>query len=265
MNPTRSMLFFEAWHNRAELSVGLVARSGFRLGAGKSLDAIETDLPVLRLEDDRLVVPGSSIKGVIRSAAERHLRSAAPPEEVSRWACDPLDSEAQCLHGIEGAARKAADPIREMRKLIRERVCHACATFGGMGLASHVGFTDTLVTAPSRVRDGVGMDRDLGRAADGIKYDYEVVDPGVRLDVRVALSNVEEWQVGLLLRVIDDIHFGYVRIGGFGSRGLGRFELADGSPTLTWTRGGPPEALDQPMSGPSLEAYRRAAGALLGD
>jgi len=227
---TTDVLLFDRLENRYRIEADLEARTAFRIGRGREHDAVSTDLPLLKGAGDRLFVPGSTWKGVVRSAAEQLLRGMAPPEAWKQAACDPFGDS--CEPAESRAERDAlerassADRIAAMRARA-VRYCRACATFGAQGLASHVRFADTPVRgATTLVRDGVGMDRDLARAADGLKYDFEVVEPGATLTLTVELENVRDWQVGLVLAVLDDLAQGFVRVGGFTSRGLGWFTWA---------------------------------------
>jgi CRISPR-associated RAMP protein (TIGR02581 family) len=79
----------------------------------------------------------------------------------------------------------------------------------------------------TEVRDGVGIDRDLGSARKGIKYDYEVVPAGARFDVCIVLENAEEWEIGLLLLSLKAMEQGELPIGGKTTRGLGWGKLID--------------------------------------
>lgn len=227
---------FDTLKHRTTLSARLVAQTAFRVGAGRALDAVTTDLPVLRSKNGALLVPGSSLKGVMRSSGERLLRACALPEHERRYACDIFgagccepeseeekEKEKRKLDAMSIQARVAAN-----RALLSERMCMACATFGAQGWSAVARFTDAMVQdALVSLRDGVGMDRDLGRAANRIKYDYEVVDPGAWFELKITLDNAHDWQLGLLLATLDAIDEGAVRVGGFGSRGLGWFAVRD--------------------------------------
>lgn len=230
----KKTLFFDLFENRFVIDAELRTRTGFRIGRGRDDSALGSDLPLLKLHDGRLVVPGSSWKGVVRSAAERILRSLAPPGEEIRWACDPFGAPRNPDgQGLMTCLPKASsdddaspkDRAARERERIKAHVCLACATFGANGLASHVRFADCTFESRSSIRDGVGIDRDLGRAADNIKFDFEVVPPGTPLHLRIGLENVQDWQVGLILTVLDELGDGSVRVGGMGSRGLGWLEL----------------------------------------
>ncbi|MCB9765191.1 MAG: CRISPR-associated RAMP protein [Alphaproteobacteria bacterium] len=230
MSTPRRFVGFDRIVARHTLSARLVAKTAFRIGAGRSLDAVTTDLPVVRSGDDRLVVPGSSLKGVFRSAAEGLLASIGP-RDGQDLACDLFADP--CWKGTDEEERAwkrevdrlpVGERIRANRECLQSRLCQACATFGAPGLSAVIRFADALVEgARVSVRDGVGMSRDLGRAQDGLKYDFEVVEPGASIPLEIRFENAADWQVGLVLAVLDMIHEGEVRIGGFGSRGLGWF------------------------------------------
>ena len=79
----------------------------------------------------------------------------------------------------------------------------------------------------TEVRDGVGIDRDLGSARKGIKYDYEVVPAGARFEIRIIVENAEDWELGLLLLSLKVIERGELPLGGKTTRGLGWGRLTD--------------------------------------
>ncbi len=231
-------LFFDRFHNRYRILATLVVQTGMRVGSGRSDDLLGTDMPLLRLgsgREERLVIPGSTWKGVIRTACEAILRSTTP--EGAQWramACDPFgtkpkgpeDREAtRCLGDFPDMKGSAEAKVLAERAFVARGICHACAIFGAEGLASRARFADSLFQASTRLRDGVGINRDLARAEDGIKYNYEIVEPGARVELVVELDNAEPWQVGLILAVIEEVGRGSLRIGGGGSRGLGWLRL----------------------------------------
>lgn len=245
------LLFFDRLHNRYRVEATFVARTGLRVGAGRSDELGGTDLPLLRVgrgPDARLVVPGSTWKGVVRSASEAILRSATPPGADWRvLACDPFGvkpktpgdpDRGRCLGDFAAGEglKTAEEKVQAERAFVAAGICRACALFGAEGLASHVRFADSVFDASTRIRDGVGLNRDLGKAQDGIKYDYEIVEPSARIPLVLDVDNASPWQVGLLLAVIAEIGRGGLRVGGAGSRGLGWLELVEG-PSVTRREG----------------------------
>ncbi|EZQ01538.1 hypothetical protein CM19_13045 [Candidatus Acidianus copahuensis] len=65
--------YFKAYHLLVRLNAEIVTVSPLRVGAGKGTDIGEPDLPILRLNDGRAVIPGSSLKGIFRSTVARIL------------------------------------------------------------------------------------------------------------------------------------------------------------------------------------------------
>ena len=75
-----------------------------------------------------------------------------------------------------------------------------------------------------QVRDGVVIDRDSQTAVNGLKYDYEVVPPDSQFELCIDLENSTDQDMALLGVALFEWHAGS-SIGGFTSRGLGRFHL----------------------------------------
>ena len=57
----------------ATVELKLITVTPLRIGAGKSLDVGEPDLPIVKHSDGTPVIPGSSLKGVFRSTLSRFL------------------------------------------------------------------------------------------------------------------------------------------------------------------------------------------------
>lgn len=177
-------------------------------------------------ELDTPFLPGSSVKGVLRSGLEAVLRGLDDP----RWsACDPF-----------GRDDESCNTSRLVKNGDRAR-CPACLLFGSMHGAGVAVLGDALPwpagsTAEDRrravaalearavVRSGVAIDRFTGTASQGRLYDFEaLVDPVFYGTVQ--LRNPEPWQVGLFavaVRLLDD---GLSRVGSATSRGLGRVRV----------------------------------------
>jgi len=213
---------FDALRERLKLEAVLIARTGLHVGSGGSGDLDETDMAVLRDAEGLPFIPGSSLKGVMRSTVEALLRAS---DTVSRglWACNPLETKAK----DRNANACGWHPQGGRSKVDTGGHCAACRLFGSHVLASHVRFSDCMLLdreagAVITVRDGVAIDRDLRIARGGQKYDFEVVAPGASFDVEVFVDNPEDWLLGLLSVAADQLDAGFAAIGGFTSRGLGR-------------------------------------------
>jgi CRISPR-associated protein Csm3 len=224
------------------------AVSGVRVGGPRSAN-VGTDAPVLRDARGPLL-PGSSLKGVLRAAAERLLRGTAIQPPV----CDILASP---CGGQPSGRDQQVEPVD------LERLCLVCRLFGSPWVGSRLYVGDLVIhgdaAAVTVVRDGVAIDRDELKASDRLKYDYEVVVPGTRFTGRLRVDDPEPGDLGLLATLLDLLDAGIVTVGSGTSRGLGRLRLVE-PPTAselrasTWTRGAQPTPVDLDASRGELRA-----------
>ncbi|MBX3274757.1 MAG: CRISPR-associated RAMP protein [Sandaracinaceae bacterium] len=252
--------FFHVFRHRTRVRGVIECVSALRIGVGRSSDALGTDLPILRDARGVPVIPGASIKGVVRSQVEALLRAMN-----QSWAGDPFEqggSDEERARAGEGSAAKKA---KEVRDDIAKNADEASRIFGRPNLASHVRFADAYPVPGQEiaveVRDGVAIDRDLGRVSGAKKYDFEVVAAGSRFTLELMMDGLEERQEGAVVAGLEMLNEGFARLGGFKSRGLGLVKLVDlevsglRGPTLerfehTWDE----------FHGSRLAAFRRWAG-----
>jgi CRISPR-associated RAMP protein (TIGR02581 family) len=200
-----------------------------RIGTGRALDAgTASDLPVMKDIYGRPFIPGSSLKGVLRSQVEALVRGLDNPGFQS---CDPVgENWDNCVNPKEYS--KAVKERRTPSKDIPGNLCRVCNLFGHPNFASRLRFKDLPVEKSTwhemmlQVRDGVAIDRETGTVSGGKKYDFEVVPPGVKFALKVTADNVEDWQLGLLFSAFQMFNDGITRLGGATSRGLGSVEIA---------------------------------------
>jgi len=221
---------FATFHNRLLLTATLEMQTALSVGARLSLEPTGTDLTVVKGPDGLPFIPGSSIKGAVRSQAERILRALS--RKPNLWACDPFADpcvsgtrKAELWQQAEGQYRQRADIL--FAQWVWKESCTACRLFGSPWFAGRLAFKDAyLVNAGdlpvvAQIRDGVGIDRDLGAARSGIKYDFETVVPGARFGIEILAENLEDWEAGFLLAVLRLWEEGALSLGGKVTRGPG--------------------------------------------
>jgi CRISPR-associated protein Csm3 len=228
---------FERFESRTIVNATLQMHTALSVGSRSSLEPTGTDLPVIKDPRGMPFIPGSSIKGVIRTQLERVLRSL-DSKVTKLGACDPLSNP--CVSNIDKEnfvknLRDIPDENREqdLSQKIWDKSCTVCRLFGSPWLASRFAFRDArLANAPemlqiTEIRDGVGIDRDRGAAKEGLKYDFEVVSPDAQFDISIIAENAEQWEIGLLLAILRPWQEGYMPIGGKSTRGPGWGKLRD--------------------------------------
>jgi CRISPR-associated protein Csm3 len=228
MTPTTSLPYI-ALKKKLRLDAQLVFDTAWRIGSGR--EGPTSDLGVLLDAQGLPLLPGSSLKGKLRSTCEA-LASA-----LGLSAC-LLDSEASgrpCASDVEWFKRHRQEHQQAIRqgpsallRWIETHTCDVCKLFGSPVQAARLRVSDGRLErfdpAAIRVRDGVVLDRDSHTAVDGLKYDYETVAAGTTFRIRVELDNPTPQDEGLFGAALFDWHAGSM-LGGFTSRGLGRFHL----------------------------------------
>jgi len=229
---------FWKFENRYRISGTLRTRTALSIGAQASLMPTGSDLPVIKTPEGEPFIPGSSIKGVARVYVERLARTLEGLNkqiEGSRiWACDPLEESQRCITAQRKEELSRTSPSdKDLTERLWKNSCTVCRLFGSPWLASRVSFQDArLINGQSlvrltEVRDGVGIDRDLGTAKKGIKFDFETVPPGAEFALQLVIENAEEWEVGLVVLALEALGQGQFALGGKSTRGLGWMELTD--------------------------------------
>jgi CRISPR-associated RAMP protein (TIGR02581 family) len=159
-------------------------------------------------QEEKPVIPGSSVKGVVRSTIEAMLHQAEGDGKICvPMACAPKDRN---RNPILPPGRKE-DCGEEARRRNNPRggledACSACQMFGNTGLKGKVNFHDAI---PAREgvatisRTHVALTRDTGTAAPQSLMTMETVPNGVEFKGSVALVNPDPWMVGAIIHVLE--------------------------------------------------------------
>jgi CRISPR-associated protein Csm3 len=225
--------------NRAVIRIRIETVTPLLIRAGTSgLHPAAADLTCVRTRHVRfgstVYIPGSSLKGVVRSAAEAAVRGhhfgRAGGKVVG--ACeDPLDT------GNKSCGRRTDEGDVSSAE-IHKGHCLACRTFGSLAMKgrasprdlfpwSEFGESDYAPGGKNQqqandleLRHGVAIDRLTGSVKHG-PFDQELVPAGVCFWGDVALENYQVWQLGLLAEAFAQINDGIAQLGSSKSRGLG--------------------------------------------
>jgi CRISPR-associated RAMP protein (TIGR02581 family) len=224
------MLTFETFENRYVFECTLKSEAFLHIGSGQ--EGPTTDAAVVKRRrngaaDPQPVafIPGSSLRGVLRSTVERLLNAMAPGT-----ACILYGPAAPMCPAGNKEFRERIEQGKEKQwmKSAEWKLCPVHRLFGSTIMASRLKIGDAEqkgADAGTEVRDGVGIDRDTGSAKEDIKYDFEVVNPQAEFRFHMELENAEREELALLYVLIRELERG-VEVGGKKSRGLGRIQLS---------------------------------------
>ncbi len=209
----------------------IVFETAWRIGTGR--EGQTSDLGVLLDAAGQPILPGSSIKGKLRNTCEAlasalNLRACLLNVKASGVEC-PSDVNYARQNNLGERYKKALkDGPTAQLDWIEQNTCDVCKLFGSPVQAARLrcsdGTLDNPAAASVRVRDGVVLDRDSHTAVDGLKYDYETVAAGTAFLVCFDLDNPTPVDEALFGAALFEWSAGS-SLGGFTSRGLGRFRL----------------------------------------
>jgi CRISPR-associated RAMP protein (TIGR02581 family) len=197
------------------------AESPLRIGAGRNVAKLSpVDLPVLLIrigEKDLPYIPGSSLKGVFRTASEFLARS---------YGLNVCLMGEGCKNSYDNELKKIMEKGDvESIKATLSKYCLICKIYGSATFRSHINFEDAYPPEghiPSRsVKAGIAINRRSGAVKTG-PYHVEFVDPGAVFNQTTSFINVPNYGIGLFSEIIENVNSGFIKVGGLKSRGFGR-------------------------------------------
>ncbi len=197
--------------------------------------------------DAKPVLPGSSLRGVLRSQAERIARTMAtqaawvtanPQQHFSEHcpACNPLTDKterpvASCNSFIKIFGKKEREILEQQGA--EDKLCLACRLFGSTWNGSRLRVEDAPFVGQRvdyKVLDFLAIDRFTGGGRDSAKFDAVVLWKP-KFSVRLFLENPEPWELGWLALVLRDLNDGLATVGFGAAKGFGQCTIEN--PKLT--------------------------------
>lgn len=187
---------------------------------------------------DPWVLPGSSVRGVLRSQAERIARTLATHAAWQAPSHEQYFLE-RCPAGDPNNSRRAEAPLANSDCLLtangvsgEQVVCPvqldlADQLFGSVRMGSRLIVEDgRLANRPElKAMDFLAIDRFTGGGRDSAKFDALVLwKPAFQ--VRLRLDNPAAWELGWLLLTLRDLHDGLTTLGFGAAKGFGRVEIS---------------------------------------
>jgi CRISPR/Cas system CSM-associated protein Csm3 (group 7 of RAMP superfamily) len=219
---------------KATLILDVKAKSPILVGIGASEKRRGEDMQYFhwittKLRGSELIyIPASSFKGVLRSHAERILRSYSPD-----FACNPLAQEAAEARGMRLSCSKRVEKLKEANEeegvlsaKVYQQICPACRLFGCAGFAGHVLLDDIFPSTRNQpLREAhIAVDRFTQGVALGLgPFGRQPLDD-LKFKTPITVVNFELWQLGLLALVVRDMSEGLVTIGSGSRHGHGEVE-----------------------------------------
>lgn len=225
-----------------------VIRTTTGLHVGSGYGSERTDATVMRDAWGNPFIPGSSLKGSLRSHVEQLVDGLA--SDAIRTCCLIEGDEQRCVTVNKtwrerySAWQEQLDRGKTEADLVaflagehgEERLCDTCHLFGSPYSQSRLFVRDLPWLAPAdahasrdlvrgEIRHGVGIDRDTLTARDKIKFDFEALPSQLDFDFEITLERPSPLDLALVAVGLQELRLGNLTLGGIRSRGLGRCEL----------------------------------------
>lgn len=177
------------------------------------------------------ILAGASLRGVLRSQAERIARTlatldAAKPDDFLAKcpACNPVESgdENAALANCDTLLRKVAK-VPDEDEVTDDQLCLACRLFGSTRRGSRIIVEDAEADANTlrKVLDFLAIDRFTGGGRESAKFDALALWQPT-FSVRIHLENPASWELGWLMLVLRDLKDEMLTVGFGGAKGFGR-------------------------------------------
>lgn len=206
--------------NQVVLDVRLKVNRTLLVGSGQGeITPGGVDIPQIRMTTSRCpdvqgepYVPGSSLKGAIRSTCETVIRTFVDGYKGSGILCydDAPEEKTEC--------GKEDKPL-----------CMMCDTFGNTNRISKVSFDDAFLSDTSlrqlhdravQQRAGILLKRTDGTVDEG-PFLIEFVPRGAEFEFKILCTNILPAELKLLLLALELFNRGRFKLGGQKSRGMG--------------------------------------------
>lgn len=254
---------FQTLRDLFEIDLCYTALSALAIHAGKGGSFEVTDSPIIRIAG-KPAIPGSSLKGALRSTLEAMLA------EAGHRVCVPLAAIPNFWQGRPVRGRD--DQKAYARSIGRDYACEVsdpCAvcqifgtTAGKQGLSGRALCLDAYAeeAASTVERNHVAIARDSKSQAGGKLMTVEAVEKGTQfrgeavngMRTCIRLVNPEDWQIGAMLRALEGVEL--LGMGAKKTAGYGQLEIKREALRRRWLgdEGWQTETLDE---GPFLSAF----------
>lgn len=181
--------------------ITLITKEPFRIGALKNIMSA-IDKPVTTI-GGKVVIQGSSLKGVLRANIEEYLIAQYAGEKDMKpcipSAYNTLSSDEKKLieaGKYRGGGGCSYSPNPKKRS---ESICPVCYLLGAQGLVGFVRMPYLYTDATPEDMYAVRIDRATGVVAEGTNRDFQIMADGVEFKGELEIvvkDNVRGWELG---------------------------------------------------------------------
>jgi CRISPR-associated protein Csm3 len=222
---------FDVFSNRWEITGKITLVTPLRIGGGQNAGAYSlSQSPVLLSYDAQTqtaqpYVPGSSLKGVLRSTMERIIRTLNENESCiavgeRRGVYNVLCGKSDCVPcSIFGSQKSGAS--------IRVRDAHLCDDLRFGDVLDERPHCATVYDSRSDPYEMQMVHKGNFKVPKTILRMEEVVAANTSFDLNINIDNVNDRDIGLILLALEEFNYKRCHLGGGVSRGHGFVDIED--------------------------------------
>jgi len=197
--------------------------SPFHLGSGEPSRTGEIDNVVIKYNDGTCYIPGSSLKGYLRSTSEKIATQIAKFKDKIQHVSKNKSAIACDLNKIQEDSN-----VDYSSEELLEKICPICKLYGAMGYSSRIFIPDAPIIPSDQDlgrRVHIKINRDTDSVEEGALFDIQYVQKGECFSFEAWLENVENddlllFRLGLFFLLKNEAFFGGNKSRGYGKMGL---------------------------------------------
>lgn len=179
-----------------ELKIEVKAESPIRIGAKRDPFS-RVDQPIAKI-GDRIIVPGTTLKGALRHEIEKYLVEKYS-KDVGMKPC--LPSSQRTISIDEGELINKGIYKGQSCAYPRggDYICPACYLLGAQGIVGFMIIPFLVADAIPTEMTGIRIDRFSGKAADSTKRDYQILPEGTKFKGILTIllkDEIRDWELG---------------------------------------------------------------------
>lgn len=219
-------MLLHKFENKYIVKGTLVNITPIHIGGGNDgFHPLQSDGTVIRDNKGMPYIPGSSLKGVLRSYIETLINSGISSDYE---ACFIVNKPCVDNEEIKYIKKEHKEDELKIATEIYNRMCDVCKIFGGNQFASKLKIRDSKLIGDTFFidrRDGIAIDRETGTSLYGAKYEFEQVAKGTEFEFYMTIDNLEKKHEDFLKIIVNALKIEDLYIGGKTSVGLGNVKL----------------------------------------
>ena len=193
-------MVFEKLETITEIEVQYTTCSCLAIHAGKSAAYSIVDQSIIKIGGVP-VIPGSSLKGALRSIIESILSKSGVDVCIPEAS---IPKQIKQRRNVDEYARYLGR-LPPCNQIKGDDVCPVCEIFGAASLSGRAVFLDARPesTIEPIKRTHVAIRRDTNAQSDGSLMELEAVDKGAVFSGKIRIINAENWHIGAILRALE--------------------------------------------------------------